>query len=99
MKLSRLEVENIAELAKLRLRDDEIVRFQSQLSAILDYVEMLAELDTGDVPPTTHVLPLSNVLRDDEVGASMPREDVLANAPDATGDCFRVPLVLEESNG
>ena len=99
MKLSRSEVEHIAELAKLQLHDDEVDRFQSQLSAILEYVEMLGELDTSDVPPTTHVLPLSNVLRDDKVGTSLPREAVLANAPDATEDCFRVPLVLEESNG
>lgn len=98
MKLSRQEVEHIADLAKLRLADDEIERFQNQLSAVLEYVEMLTGLETGAVQPTTHVLPVGNVVRDDQVRGSYPRQDMLANAPDAVDGCFRVPLVLEESN-
>ncbi len=98
MKLSRQEVEHIADLAKLRLSEDEIERFQSQLSAVLDYVELLTDLETGAVQPTAHVLPVSNVVRDDRVGDSYPRQDLLANAPDAVDGFFRVPLVLEESN-
>jgi aspartyl-tRNA(Asn)/glutamyl-tRNA(Gln) amidotransferase subunit C len=94
-KLSLEEVEHIAELARLGLSGAEKEMFRDQLSAILDYAEMLNRLDTTGVPPTTTALPLSNVMRTDEVSPSLPTEDALANAPDADADQFRVRAVLE----
>ena len=93
-KLSLQEVEDIAKLARLALNDEEKKMFQDQLSAILDYVEALQELDTDDVPPTTSALPLDNVMRDDVVRPSLPVEDALANAPDQADDSFRVKPIL-----
>ena len=95
MKLSRAEVEHIAELAKLGLTEEEKEKFCGQLSAILEYAEMLQKLDTEAIPPTATVLPLQNVMRPDEVAPSLSREDILANAPDAAEGCFRVRAILE----
>ncbi len=95
MKLSREEVEHIAELAKVGLTEEEKTLFQEQLSAILEYAEMLQQVDTAAIPPTATVLPLRNVMRTDEARPSLPREDVLANAPQSEGGCFRVKAILE----
>jgi aspartyl-tRNA(Asn)/glutamyl-tRNA(Gln) amidotransferase subunit C len=95
MKLSREEVINIAELAKLDLTDQEIDQYASQLSAILDYAAKLDQLDTADIPPTATVLPLENVMRDDVVRPSLSREQVVANAAAALEGQFRVDAVLE----
>jgi aspartyl-tRNA(Asn)/glutamyl-tRNA(Gln) amidotransferase subunit C len=95
MKLSREEVEHIAELARLALTEEEKVLYQEQLSAILDYFGRLQELDTEAIPPTASILPLSSVMREDEPGPPSPREDILANAPAAEDGCFEVPAVLE----
>ena len=94
-KLSRVEVEHIAELAKLSLTDAEKGQFREQLSAILEYAEILQRLDTEAIPPTATVLPLRNVMAADEVRPSFPREDVLANAPQAEDGCFKVRAILE----
>ena len=94
-KLSIREVEHIAELAKLGLTEEEKRTFQEQLSAILDHFETLREVDTSAIPPTATVLPLSNVMREDEVRPSLSPEATLANAPDREGDSFRVQAVLE----
>lgn len=96
MKLSREQVEHIAELARLALTDEEKALYQEQLSAILEYFERLRQLDTEAIPPTASVLPLRSVMRADEVKAPPPREDLLANAPAAEEGCFQVPAVLEE---
>ncbi len=95
MKLSREEVMQIAELAKLRLTESEIEQYADQLSAVLEYASRLDQLDTADIPPTASVLPLSNVLRDDVVRQSLAREQVTANAADAIEGQFRVDAVLE----
>ncbi len=95
MKLSREEVEHIAELAKVGLSEEEKTLFQVQLSAILEYAAMLQRVDTSAIPPTATVLPLRNVMRPDEPRPSLPREDVLANAPQAEDGCFRVKVILE----
>lgn len=95
MELSRAEVEHIAELARLGLTEEEKEKFRRQLSAILEYAERLQQLDTEAIPPTATVLPLQNVMRPDEVAPSFPREDILANAPDAAEGCFRVRAILE----
>ncbi len=95
MKLTRTQVEHVARLARLDLTDEETERFREQLSAILEYAERLQQLDTKDIPPTATVLPLENVMRDDEVRPSLPPEEALANAPAAEDGYFRVPPVLE----
>jgi len=95
MKLSRNQVEHIAELARLALSDEEKALYQEQLSAILAHFERLQELDTGAISPTATVLPLRNVMREDEPAPPFPREDILANAPDAEEGCFKVAAVLE----
>jgi aspartyl-tRNA(Asn)/glutamyl-tRNA(Gln) amidotransferase subunit C len=95
MKLSRAEVEHIAELAKLELTEEEKIKFCEQLSAILEYAEMLQQLDTEAISPTATVLPLQNVMQPDEAASSFSQEDILANAPDAAEGCFRVRAILE----
>jgi aspartyl-tRNA(Asn)/glutamyl-tRNA(Gln) amidotransferase subunit C len=95
MKLSLAQVEHVAKLAQLALTDQEKELYREQLSAILQYAERLQELDTGDIPPTASVLPLQNVMRDDEVQPSLPLADVLTNAPAVENNCFQVPVVLE----
>lgn len=95
MALTLEEVEQIAALARLRLTDDEIAHYREQLSAILDYMAKLKELDTSAIEPTATVLPLRTVLRPDVVTPSLPLAELLANAPDAEANMFRVPPVLE----
>lgn len=96
VKITLAEVEHVARLARLALDADEKERMRSQLDAILGYVEQLRRVNTDGVEPTAHVLPLVNVLRDDEVRPSYPVEAMLANAPDAQDSQFRVPRILEE---
>ncbi len=98
MSLTRAQVEHIAELAKLKLSDAEFDKMTQQLSAILDYAARLNELDTDAIPPTASVVPLQNVMREDHVVPSMPRADVLANAPDKDerAEFFRVRAILKE---
>jgi aspartyl-tRNA(Asn)/glutamyl-tRNA(Gln) amidotransferase subunit C len=95
MSLTRSEVEHIAELARLELTEEEKTRFQGQLSAILDYAARLQALDTGAIPPTSSVLSASAPLREDQPRQGLALKDVLANAPQAQDDQFRVPPVLE----
>lgn len=95
MDLTREEVEHIAQLARLGLSEAEKELFASQLSAILDYVRVLQELDTESVPPTTTAVPLENVWFDDVVEPSLPRDDILSNAPDVVDGFFRVRAVLD----
>jgi aspartyl-tRNA(Asn)/glutamyl-tRNA(Gln) amidotransferase subunit C len=95
MKLSREQVEHIAQLARLALSEEEKALYQGQLSAILDYFERLQELDTEAIPPTATVLPLRSVMREDEPRPPMDRGDILANAPAAEDGCFQVPAVLD----
>ncbi len=95
MPLSIAEVEHIAELARLGLSEEEKALYREQLAAILDHAEVLQRVDTSAIPPTATVLPLRSVMRSDEVQPSLPREDVLANAPDAVDGSFRVKAVLE----
>ncbi|HEY6016775.1 MAG TPA: Asp-tRNA(Asn)/Glu-tRNA(Gln) amidotransferase subunit GatC [Gaiellaceae bacterium] len=91
MAISRDDVLHVARLARLELSDAEVERFQEQLSAILDAVSKVQELDLADVPPTSHPLDVVNVWRDDEPRPSLPVEQALANAPDSQDDMFRVP--------
>jgi len=94
VKLSRELVEHVSLLARLALSEDEKEKFRSQLSAILDYAEIINRVDTSEVEPTYHVLPLRNVTRPDEVGKTLSLEDALKNAPDRDGNYFRVPRII-----
>ena len=95
MKLSRDEVLHIARLARLGLTEAEVNRFSEQLSNLLEHFEVLQQVDTTDLPPTAQAIALQNVLREDEVAASLLQDEVLANAPRREGDFFRVRAVLE----
>ncbi len=95
MTLTLSEVEHIAELARLRLTEEEKSRYREQLSAILDYFVQLQELDTSDIPPTSSVLPPRSVLRPDEPKPGLNLEELLRNAPDREESQFRIPPVLE----
>ncbi len=94
VKISRQAVEHVALLARLELSEQEIGTYTEQLNTILDYAAILEKLDTSEVQPTAHAVPLHNVLREDEVRASMPQEKVLQNAPDAENGFFRVPKIV-----
>jgi len=96
MTLSRDEVAHIADLAKLALSDEEVARYQEQLSAILEHFERLQELDTEEIPPTATVAPLQSVMREDEARPPTERDRILKNAPETEDGCFRVPAVLEQ---
>lgn len=93
--LSAEQVRAIADLARLELSEDDVARYQRQLSDILIYFQKLEELDTTHIDPTSSVLPLTNVMRPDIAGAPLPVDDVVANAPDSDGQQFRVRAVLD----
>lgn len=95
MKITRQDVEKVALLSRLEFAEAELETFTGQLNSILDYAGMLECLDTADVKPTAHVLPLQNVLRADEVRPSLPQELALANAPEAEDGYFKVPKIVE----
>jgi aspartyl-tRNA(Asn)/glutamyl-tRNA(Gln) amidotransferase subunit C len=88
-------VEHVAKLARLELSDIEKDVFTDQLSNILTYVEQLNELDTKGVEPTSHVLDISNVMREDVPHESLPQEKALANAPEKAAGHYRVPKIIE----
>lgn len=91
MAISRDEVAHVARLARLALTDEEVERFQQQLSAILEAVGKVSELDLAAVEPTAHPLDVANVYAADEPRPCLPVEEALQNAPDREGDFFRVP--------
>jgi aspartyl-tRNA(Asn)/glutamyl-tRNA(Gln) amidotransferase subunit C len=94
--LTLAEVEHVARLARLGLTDAERELYRQQLGSILDYVAQLGELDTERIPPGAAILPLEDVMADDEPRPSLDRDDVLANAPEREEGYFRVPAVLDE---
>ncbi|MBO9311522.1 MAG: Asp-tRNA(Asn)/Glu-tRNA(Gln) amidotransferase subunit GatC [Chloroflexus sp.] len=96
MAISEAEVRHVARLARLALSDEEIAVMQAQLSAILDYIAMLQEVDVSNVPPTAQVTGLTTVWRPDVVGEMLTQEQALANAPDQQDGMFRVRAVFDE---
>jgi aspartyl-tRNA(Asn)/glutamyl-tRNA(Gln) amidotransferase subunit C len=94
--ITRADVENVAALARLHLTDVELARMEGQLSRVLEAIEVLRDVDTSQIGPTASVLPLENVMREDEADDGISREAALANAPLREGDHLRVPLVLKE---
>jgi aspartyl-tRNA(Asn)/glutamyl-tRNA(Gln) amidotransferase subunit C len=96
MPLTREEVLHVARLARVGVTDEDVTRFQQQLSQILDHFDVLSRIPTDDVPPTTHTLPLESVMAADEPRASLSQDALLANAPLAQDGFLRVRGVLEE---
>jgi aspartyl-tRNA(Asn)/glutamyl-tRNA(Gln) amidotransferase subunit C len=93
--ITRETVQKIARLANLNLTGVEQDTYAGQLEKILEYVHKLNQLDTTGVPQTSHALPLQDVWREDVVTPSLDRDEVLAEAPDPSGGCFRVPRIIE----
>lgn len=96
MKLSTDEVRHVAELAKLKLTDEEVELYAEQLSQILEYAERLQEIDTSSVPPTPYVLSLENIMREDVAEPCLTNEEALLNAPDSDDGFFRVRAVFDD---
>jgi aspartyl-tRNA(Asn)/glutamyl-tRNA(Gln) amidotransferase subunit C len=94
-KIDREQVRYIAHLSRLKLTEEEEEKFTRQLREILAYVDKLKELDTTSVPPTSHVLPLNNIFREDKKGNSLSPEEALANAPRHKYGHFQVPKIIE----
>ena len=97
--IDQTQVRKVARLSRLELTEAEVVEFTGQLSAILDYVGKMNELDTTNVQPLAHCLPISNVFRADCVKESLGTEKTLANAPQRDGEFFKVPKILDDSSG
>ena len=91
----KIDVEHVAKLARLGLSEEEKKLFAEQLSAILEFADNLKKLDTTDVPPTAHAIPMKNVLREDEVDPCPNANEILANAPEEETHMFRVPRIME----
>ncbi|MDO8185742.1 Asp-tRNA(Asn)/Glu-tRNA(Gln) amidotransferase subunit GatC [Conexibacter sp. JD483] len=89
--IDRAQVLHVARLARLELTDDEVGTMSRELSAVLDHIEKIGELQLDDVPATSHVIDVVNALRPDEPVPSLPREQALANAPEVVDDGFGVP--------
>ncbi len=94
-KITKEEVIEVAHLARLAITDEEAVHFADQLEAITNAMELLNELDTENVEPTTHVLPLVNVMREDKSIEGLPREMVMKNVKEHEGGQVRVPTILD----
>jgi len=95
MSINQQEIEHVAKLARLSLRDDEKQLFTGQMEAILAYVETLNELNTDGISPTSHAVPMENAFRPDCVTSSIGHDRALTNAPDTNETYFRVPPVIE----
>jgi len=93
--VSHDDVKYVARLARLSVEDAELDRYLGQLSSILNHIDKISELDLTDVEPTSHVLKLSNVFREDISRAGVSKESALANGPSVENGAFRVPTILE----
>ncbi len=94
MKITKEEVEKVAALARLQLTENEVEQMTRQLDTILSYVAKLDELNTDNIPVTTHTQPVTNAFRDDIVQESLPKDKALANAPLADEEAFTVPKII-----
>ena len=97
MPIDRDAVDHVARLARLDLSEDERTRMQAELSAILEHAERIQALDLEGLEPTSHPVPLTNMMRPDEVTPSLDREDALANGPEVEDGRFRVPRIIEDA--
>ena len=98
IRIDQEQVKKVAKLARLELTGAEVEEFSGQLSEVLDYVEKMNELDTRDVEPLAHCLPVSNVFREDFVRPSLGSDKAMANAPDSDGYFFKVPKILDDGS-
>ena len=94
--ISQQDVEHVARLARLALSGAEVDRMREQLSGILAYIDTLRALDTAGIEPTSHAVPLVNVMREDDTRPCLAQDEALANAPDRSGAFFRVPRIIED---
>ena len=94
--IDRKDVEHVARLTRLALTEAELERMREQLNSILAHLDTLRLVDTTGVEPTSHAVDVVNVMREDEVEPCLPQDSVLANAPDPSGEFFRVPRIIEE---
>ena len=97
-KIDQAQVRKVAKLSRLDLTEAEVEEFTGQLSAILEYVEKMNELDTENVEPLAHCLAVSNVFREDSIKESLGTENTLANAPQRDGEFFKVPKILDDTS-
>lgn len=95
MQITRELVEYVAELSRIKLDEQSAAKMENELSAIVDYMEILKQIDTDGVEPLSHVFNITNVMREDEVVPSYPREDILKNAPEHTDETVVVPKTVE----
>ena len=95
MKIARQEVEHVAVLARLALNETELDQLTGQMNQILSYVEKLNELDTENIIPTAHAVPVENAFREDVIRPSIGGVKALSNAPEAVNNCFKVPQIIE----
>ena len=98
-KIDQEQVRKVAKLSRLELTDQEVQEFTGQLGAILEYVEKMNELDTNNVEPLAHCLPISNIFRQDSIIKSLGTEKTLSNAPDRDESFFKVPKILDDNSG
>ncbi len=90
-----MDIDHVALLARLKLTEDEKRIFSRQVGDIIKYINKLNEIDTSDIEPTAHVLPMRNVFRGDKIRESLPREKAMQNAPDKADGYYRVPKIIE----
>jgi len=95
MEISTEIIDQVADLARLNFTGQEKEKLKKELAQILAYMKKLNELDTSSIEPTSHILPLVNVLREDKVENSYDRDEILANAPSKENGCFKVPKTVE----
>ena len=96
MPIEKDDVKHVAQLARLKLTEKEINYFAKQLDSIINYIDQLKEVDISNVEPTTHVLPIQNVFREDTIQPSLKTKDTLKNAPSKENEFFKVPRIIEE---
>jgi aspartyl-tRNA(Asn)/glutamyl-tRNA(Gln) amidotransferase subunit C len=94
MPITIKDVEYVAGLAKLEFSEAEKRKFAKELDKIIKYIDQLKEVDTENIPPTSHIIPMENVLREDKVEPSLSQDEALANAPDKKDGYFKVPKVI-----
>ena len=95
-KIDEGQVRAVAKLSRLELNDEEVAKFSDELSSILGYIEKLGELDTENIEPLAHCLPIHNVFREDKVMPSLANDVALANAPARHDEYFKVPKILDD---
>lgn len=95
MKITREQIEHVANLARLSLTEEEKEKLTREMVEIIGFADKLNELDTGGIEPTAHAIPIVNVFRKDETAPSYDRDNILANAPSQDEGCFKVPKIVE----